>query len=56
MLKTALFSNDLLKDENIDRPKERLKIALLNKAVLMVTFNSKVENCVLQIYVQQFLG
>ena len=52
MLKTALFSNDLLKDENIDRPKKRLKKALLNKAV----FNFKVENCVLQINVQKFLG
>ena len=45
VLKTALFSNDLLKDKNIDRPKKRLKIALL-----------KVEICVLQIYVQQLLG
>ena len=55
-MKTASLGNDLLKDENIERPKKRVKIALLNKAIFKVKFNFKVENCALHVYVQQFLG
>ena len=35
---------------------KKLKIALLNKTDFKVKFKFKVENCVLQIYVQPFLG
>ena len=47
---------DGLFDENIDHAKKKLKIALLNKSVFKVKFNFKVEDCVMQISVHQFLG
>ena len=36
--------------------RKKLKIALLNKTVFKVKFKFKVEDCVMQISVHQFLG